>query len=165
MVRVLRGWMILAPVLVALAAVVPASGCARAELPLETFEQDSLSIRTADGKAHRFQVELARSPAQQAQGLMYRRTLAEDAGMLFLYETARPAVMWMKNTLIPLDMLFIARDGRIVSIVERTVPRSLETIVSDQSVSAVLEVRGGTVARLGIGLGDRVVHPAFGGGS
>ncbi len=135
-----------------------------AQFPLQTFERDELTIETADGARHRFEVELALSREQQAQGLMYRRSLAENAGMLFVYGKEWPVSMWMKNTLIPLDMLFIRRDGRIVRIAERTVPRSLETISSGQLVAAVLEVNGGTAARLGIRPGDRVLHPAFDGG-
>ncbi len=135
-----------------------------AQLPLQTFERDELTIETAEGARHRFEVELALSREQRAQGLMYRRSLAENAGMLFVYDKEWPVSMWMKNTLMPLDMLFIRRDGRIVRIAERTVPRSLETISSGQPVTAVLEIIGGTAARLGIQPGDRVLHPAFDGG-
>jgi uncharacterized membrane protein (UPF0127 family) len=129
---------------------------------LETFERDTVVIETAAGQRHRFTVELALDGAQQAQGLMFRRDLAPDAGMLFLYGRPREVSMWMKNTLIPLDMLFIADDGRIVEIAERTVPGSLQTIPSGRPVAAVLELNGGTAARLGITPGDRVRHAAFG---
>jgi uncharacterized membrane protein (UPF0127 family) len=81
--------------------------------------------------------------------------------MLFVYRPQRVVSMWMRNTLIPLDMLFIADDGRVVKIVERTMPLSLKTISSDRPVRAVLEVNGGTVARLGIMTGDRVLHDTF----
>lgn len=128
---------------------------------LETFERGSLTIETAAGETHAFTVELAHTPAQMAQGLMYRRALPRDAGMLFLYGRDIMATMWMKNTLIPLDMLFITREGRIANIAERTVPQSLRTISADRPVAAVLELNGGTAARLGIKEGDRVVHPAF----
>jgi len=144
-----------------LAAVVPAA----AQFKLQSFERDVLTIETADGRRHRLDVELAVTGQQRAQGLMYRRRLAEDAGMLFLYGGAGMLSMWMKNTPIPLDMLFIAPDGRIVDIAERTVPYSLETVASRFAASAVLEVNGGTVARLGIRPGDRVLHRAFGSGS
>ena len=96
---------------------------------------------------------------------MYRRSLADDAGMLFVYGSEGMVSMWMRNTFIPLDMLFIAGDGRIVRIAERTVPQSLETISSGRPVIGVLEVNGGTAARLGIQPGDRVLYRAFGGGS
>lgn len=143
-----------------LALALPAAAQGRADAGLVSFEPSPLSV-VSDSGTHRFIVELARSGRQHAQGLMYRRRMARDVGMLFIY--ARPAVrsMWMKNTLIPLDMLFIAADGRIVSIVQRTVPRSLETISSGVPVTGVLEVNGGTVSRLKISVGDRVVHPAF----
>lgn len=136
-----------------------------AQQSLATFTRDSLTVRTADGGEWAFDIELALSPEQQAQGLMYRRSLAPDAGMLFVYRPARPVTMWMKNTVIPLDMLFIAEDGEIVKIVERTVPFSLATISSDRRVRAVLEINGGTADRLGIRPGDRIVHPAFETGS
>lgn len=128
---------------------------------LQTFERDALTVETASGETHAFTVELARTPAQLAQGLMYRRTLPRDAGMLFLYGRDSVVTMWMKNTLIPLDMLFITRDGRIVHIAERAVPGSLRTISAGRPVAAVLELNGGTAARLGIREGDQVVHPAF----
>ena len=121
----------------------------------------SLVLHTADGTERALDVELAVSREQQAQGLMYRQSLAADAGMLFIYRPARPVSMWMKNTVIPLDMLFIAEDGEIVKIVERAVPFSLTTISSDGRVRAVLEINGGMINRLGIRPGDRLVHPAF----
>ncbi len=127
---------------------------------LATFERAPLSVVAKSG-THYFTVELARTPRQHSQGLMFRRRLARDAGMLFIYRIPAIHSMWMKNTLLPLDMLFIAGDGRIVRIAERTVPRSLETISSGVPVTGVLEVLGGTVSRLKIAVGDRVVHPAF----
>jgi uncharacterized membrane protein (UPF0127 family) len=115
-----------------------------------------LTIETSAGLSLVFRVELARTEAERAQGLMYREKLAPDAGMLFVYPTDRPVAFWMKNTLIPLDMLFIKRDGTILSIAERTVPLSEATIPSGGPVAAVLEVNGGTVSHLGIRPGDRV---------
>jgi uncharacterized membrane protein (UPF0127 family) len=127
----------------------------------QTYEKVPLEIKTASG-THRFSVELARTPDQQMQGLMYRRKLDPNAGMLFIYQEPVTARYWMKNTYIPLDMIFIAPDGRIASIAERTVPLSLATISSDGPVIAVLELNGGTVSRLGIKVGDRVVQAALG---
>ena len=127
---------------------------------LVTFEKSELTIDTASGK-HRFTVELAKTPRQMAQGLMYRRSLPADAGMLFEFRTPQIASFWMKNTLIPLDMVFIAADGRVVGIHERAVPLSEEPIVSSDPVLAVLELNGGTAARLGIVPGDRVEHAFF----
>ena len=92
---------------------------------------------------------------------MFRRKLAADAGMLFLYKSAEPASMWMKNTFIPLDLLYIDGTGQIVGFHQRAVPQSLEVITSKQPVRAVLEVNAGTAARLQIVVGDRVLHPAF----
>ncbi len=128
-----------------------------------TFERSELAIETAEGARHTFQVELATDFQQRAQGLMFRRALAPDAGMLFVYPRPRVISMWMKNTLIPLDMLFIAPDGRIVAVIERTVPFSLKSLSSGAPAIGVLEVNGGTAARLGLRPGDRVLHPAFGG--
>jgi uncharacterized membrane protein (UPF0127 family) len=139
---------------------VPA-GPARAQSSLVTFERGELEIETGDGTRHVFRIELATAPQQQSQGLMFRRSLAPDGGMLFVYPSERTISMWMRNTLIPLDMVFIAADGRIVKVAQRTVPMSLATISSGGPAKAVLEVNGGTAARLGLEPGDRVVHPAF----
>lgn len=125
------------------------------------FERGALIVETQKGKQHRFDVELAVTPAQQAQGLMYRQRMEPDAGMLFLYDRPQNVVMWMKNTLIPLDMIFIDAKGRITGIEERTVPFSTQTIESPGLASAVLELNAGTAERLGIRVGDRLVHPAF----
>ena len=120
-----------------------------------------LAIVAANGR-HEFKVEVVSTPDKMAQGLMYRKSLPEDAGMLFDYGRPQPASFWMKNTLIPLDMIFIGADGRIINIHERAVPLSLDPIPSAGPVRGVLEVNGGTAARLGIKPGDRVVHPIFG---
>ncbi len=135
------------------------SSGARAELA--TFTKSKLVISTAKGE-FAFDIELALTPAQMAQGLMYRRTLAADAGMLFDYGDPQPIAMWMKNTFIPLDMIFIAQDGKIVDFHERAVPMSLDTIESKVPAKAVMEVNAGTVARLGIQIGDTVHYASFG---
>jgi uncharacterized membrane protein (UPF0127 family) len=127
-----------------------------------TFETSRIVIAGETGR-HEFTVEMAVKPQQRAQGLMYRRKMAPDAGMLFDFgRGGGRASMWMKNTFIPLDMLFIRGDGEIESIAERTVPHSLETISSRGPVRGVLELNGGTAARLGIVPGDRVEHGMFG---
>jgi uncharacterized protein len=135
---------------------------------LDAQSQDNaaaiLSIVSTTGK-HTFNVELAETPAQQEQGLMFRRELAPDAGMLFDFKQPTMATMWMKNTLIPLDMLFVGEDGRIVNIHERAVPQSEAIIAAAAPVRAVIELNGGTAARLGIKPGDRVLFPIFGSGS
>ena len=116
----------------------------------------------AGGRIHAFRVELAATERERRLGLMFRRKLAPDAGMLFDYVRPRPVSMWMKNTYIPLDMLFIAADGRVVNVARRTVPHSLRSISSAGRVRAVLELNAGTADRLGIGPGALVRHRIFG---
>jgi uncharacterized membrane protein (UPF0127 family) len=138
-----------------------AASAASAQGNLETFAKDELVLALQDGARHTFAVELATTRAQKAQGLMFRPALAADAGMLFVYEHEGLRTMWMKNTEIPLDMLFIDRRGQIVHIVERTVPFSLETVSSDLPALAILELNAGTVSRLRVETGDRVLHDVF----
>ncbi|MBS9476516.1 DUF192 domain-containing protein [Ancylobacter radicis] len=121
---------------------------------------DPLTINTRTGPI-RFTVEMATTPAERSKGLMYRTELAPDAGMLFDFNVDQPVYMWMKNTYIPLDMLFIRSDGRIASITTDTVPLSTETISSGVSVRAVLELPAGTVRARGIAVGDMVEHRLF----
>lgn len=128
------------------------------------FPTDSLTIVAAPDERHTFTVEVARTEDQRAWGLMYRRELARDHGMLFVYPRVRRVAMWMKNTFISLDMLFIGPDGRIRRIHRDAEPESRASIRSGKPVKAVLEVRAGTAARLGLEPGDRVRHPVFGGG-
>jgi uncharacterized protein len=134
------------------------------KVQLQPFPKASLTIESASGK-HKFAVEVATTPAQMEQGLMFRRSMAPDSGMIFDFKTPSMATMWMKNTLIPLDMLFVDAQGRIVNIHERAVPESLDTIGAAAPVRAVVELNGGTVARLGIRPGDRVLFPIFGNAS
>jgi hypothetical protein len=102
---------------------------------------------------------VARNDAERAQGLMYRRELAADRGMLFDFEKVQPIGMWMKNTYIPLDMIFVRADGTIARIAAMTTPRSLDSVTSGEPVGAVLEIRGGRSAELGIKAGDKVIWP------
>ena len=127
---------------------------------LGAFPRDSLEI-AASGTLHRFQVEVARTPAQREQGLMFRKELPDGTGMLFVNGEERPVAMWMKNTLVPLDMLFLAADGTIVKIHAEAEPLSTRLIASDAPVKGILELPGGTSRKLGIVPGDRVLHPAF----
>jgi hypothetical protein len=120
---------------------------------------DVVSISTASGTEVRFVVEIARTPAERSRGLMHRDRLEADEGMLFVYEAEQPVTMWMRDTRIPLDMLFIGAEGTIVKIRERAVPYSEEVINSEKPVVAVLEVNGGTASRYGIRPGDRVMLP------
>ena len=107
-------------------------------------------------RVSRFCVEVARTDAEQAQGLMFRKALAPNAGMIFPMDPPRFASFWMKNTLIPLDIIFIRADGRIARIAARTTPRSLAPVTSGEPVAAVFEIAGGRAAQLGISAGDRV---------
>jgi uncharacterized protein len=128
---------------------------------LSRFPQSSLTIQSRQ-KAHQFQIWEADTPARKSQGLMFVRSLAPDRGMLFVNETPRRASMWMKNTYIPLDMLFIDAKGRIAEIRANTTPHSLEIVESRNAVLAVLELASGEAAKRGIQPGDRVLHHAFG---
>ena len=131
---------------------------------LARFPTGELTIESAGGR-HKFTVEVATTPAQLEQGLMFRRTLAPEAGMLFDFQHPSPVSMWMKNTFIPLDMLFIDAQGRIINIAERTVPGSLDPVGAAAPARAVLELNGGTASRLDIRPGDRVLFPIFGNAS
>lgn len=143
------------------AAAVPAwQPSATAEARRLDFGETVIEIET-DARTHRMRVQLATTPAQMARGLMYRRELAPWDGMLFDYRVPQPAQFWMKNTFIPLDILFVRADGRIESIGEG-VPESTAIVGSDGPVRAVLELKRGTAARLGIEPGDRVRHRIFG---
>jgi uncharacterized membrane protein (UPF0127 family) len=128
---------------------------------LETFATSELTIQTADGPRN-FNIEIALSDAQMEQGLMFRRSLAPDAGMLFDFKTPTNVTMWMKNTLIPLDMLFLDEHGRIFDIHERAVPLSTDIIAATGPARYVIELNGGTAERLGIKPGDRATSPYIG---
>nr|WP_255561710.1 DUF192 domain-containing protein [Pseudohoeflea sp. DP4N28-3] len=122
---------------------------------------EPLLIET-EGGAVSFKVELALDGASRAQGLMNRAEMPADQGMLFDFGTTRLVTMWMKNTLLPLDMIFITPDGRVAGIAADTVPHSEALISSPGPVRYVLEVNAGTAATKGIAVGDQVVHPAVG---
>ncbi|MEQ1889322.1 MAG: DUF192 domain-containing protein [Alphaproteobacteria bacterium] len=121
---------------------------------------EPLVVRTGNGDVT-FSVELANTPQTRTTGLMHRRQLDADAGMLFDFMKQAPVSMWMKDTLIPLDMVFIRSDGIISNVTERTVPGSLTPVDSTGPVRAVLELNGGTCARLGIRSGGQIIHPLF----
>lgn len=125
------------------------------------FPYSSLEIETRAGVRHKFSVEVAETPDQKSRGLMFRNEMAPDAGMLFLYRRDRVITMWMANTYLSLDMLFIEADGRIARVAENTIPLSRETISSRKRARAVLELNAGTARKLGIGVGDRVHHAHF----
>ncbi|MDQ3074723.1 MAG: DUF192 domain-containing protein [Pseudomonadota bacterium] len=123
------------------------------------LDQVPLTVTTTAGKTHRFTVEVARTEAQQAQGLMNRQSLAPDRGMIFPYAAPTEASFWMKNTLIPLDIIFVRTDGTIARIEANTAPLSLDPIVAGEPVGAVLELAGGRAAELGISAGAKVAWP------
>ncbi|MDE2582920.1 MAG: DUF192 domain-containing protein [Rhodospirillales bacterium] len=129
--------------------------------PQPVLPKEPLTIVTKDGKPHKFDVEVARTQEQQITGLMFRKHVPADGGMLFLWSQANVSRMWMKNTLVPLDMVFIRADGTIDSIAEDTVPHSLRIIASHGKVIATLELAGGTTRRLGITVGDKVEGAMF----
>jgi uncharacterized protein len=143
-----------------------AAGCGSAttatQAPLERspagLEQVPLTINSANGK-HRFTVEVARTAEEQAQGLMFRNSVPADRGMIFPYDPPVQVSFWMKNTLVPLDMVFIGPDGKIGRIAANTTPMSLDPVASIDPVSAVLEIAGGRAAELGIREGDKVDWP------
>jgi len=115
----------------------------------------------SDRGRSRFQVEIAVTPAEQARGLMFRKSLAPDRGMLFIYKRPQPVAYWMRNTLIPLDILYIRPDGRILSIVRNARPHDETPLPSGGLVLGVLEIAGGRAAQLGVLPGDRVLHRIF----
>lgn len=122
---------------------------------------DDIIILSRDGERHEFSVELAIDPEQQRQGLMYRKSMASDKGMLFIFPKSGERSFWMKNTLIPLDLLFIRGDGVIHHIHEMAKPKSLQSIKSNGATLAVLEISGGESKRQGINIGDRVLGERF----
>ena len=129
-------------------------------LDLSSFPKSDFTISSAAGP-QRFEVRLATTPRQQSQGLMFVRDLPASEGMLFVNHEPRPMSMWMKNTFIALDMLFIDARGRIVRIFQRTTPHSLDTLADPTPVKAVLELRGGECALRGIKVGDLAHHATF----
>jgi hypothetical protein len=124
------------------------------------LDRDWLTIEAEDGP-FQFEVEVARTPAERARGLMFRESLADGQGMLFDFGDPQRVAMWMRNTLIPLDILFIRSDGRISSIAREAQPLSDQVMESAEPVRAVLELPGGLTAERGIEPGDRIVHPLF----
>lgn len=130
-----------------------------------SVKEDSLHhlvIVSRDGKRHDFKIELALTRQEQAKGLMDRTEMAKDAGMLFFFRQEEERSFWMKNTLIPLDMIFIRKDGAIGKVHDSAKPQDLTSVKSDGPAMAVLELNGGTARKLGIVAGDMVHHAFFG---
>ena len=124
--------------------------------------EEPLCLEARSGAVHRYEVEVAATPHERSQGLMFRRELAPRTGMLFDFGRDEIARMWMKNTFIPLDMVFADRYGMVRRIVRHARPRSFDTISSRVPVRAVLEINGGEAERIGLAPGDRMRHPVFG---
>lgn len=128
---------------------------------LGSFPRSSIEIATPGGRIHRFDVWVAADDRRRMQGLMHVEDMPDNAGMLFIFRAPGPISMWMKNTVMSLDMLFIGPDGRVGNIVANTRPFSLDTINSGFNALGVLELKAGTASRLGIESGAVVIHPAF----
>lgn len=146
----------------------PAPNASSAQLPpdqedavVEYGGPEPLTIVSGEER-YNFMVEIANTPRSRTRGMMFRESVGEDAGMLFLYDQPRPASIWMKNTLIPLDIIYILPGGEIAKIAHNAVPGSLESLASGVPVLAVLELAGGRANALGLMPGDVVRHPAFG---
>ena len=128
--------------------------------PSQASDQ-KLEILTASG-THEFSVEVMRTEKELERGLMFRRYLPQNRGMLFDFGVERPIMMWMKNTYLPLDMIFINHSGKVVGLAEQAEPLSQKIIPSGAPAYGVLEVNAGTAAKIGLKIGDTVHHPIFG---
>ena len=148
----LKGWLV---------AILVIAGCAVASAPAGAASFQPLEIVTRNG-VQVFSVEMATTEEEKQTGLMYRKELADGKGMLFDFNPEQEVSMWMKNTYVSLDMIFIRADGRILRIAENTEPLSTKIISSRGPARAVLEVVAGTAQKYGIRPGDRVGHPLFG---
>lgn len=126
----------------------------------EEATTEPLSIVTATG-THSFSVEVMRTQPELEKGLMFRKSMPEDHGMLFDFKTEQSVMMWMKNTYIPLDMIFMAKTGKVVGIVANAKPMSEQILTVLTPTDAVLELNGGTAAKIGLEVGDLVRHPIF----
>lgn len=122
---------------------------------------EPLGIEIASGEIVRFDVEIADDPVNRERGMMFRESLADGAGMLFDFGEVRPVSIWMRNTLIPLDILYIRADGRIAKIIANAQPMSERQLWSDYPVLSVLEINGGAASAAGVAPGDQVLHPLF----
>ena len=154
-----RGSLRIALILIA-TGLLPGPVCHATPSADEGFPRSALEIRTTGGRQW-FNIRIADTPARQEMGLMFVTRLPADEGMLFPQQRPQIMAMWMKNTYIPLDMLFIDRRGRIVCLLANTKPQSLDILTCSKPVKAVLEIGGGEAAERGIRVGDRVIHATF----
>ena len=143
-------------------ATVPAAASPQQPEPLSAFPQSLLSVRTVAGSVVNFQIWSADTPDRREQGLMYVREMDEHAGMWFRFPSPERQAMWMKNTYLSLDLVFVNAEGRIDYIAARAVPLSLAIIASPRPVVGVLELNGGACERFGIHVGDLVLHASLG---
>ncbi len=135
--------------------------CANGEELKSGLPVEKLTVQEKDGKEVTFNVEIAAKPVDLHVGLMFRKEMPKDHGMLFEFPAAAEQSFWMKDTLIPLDMLFVAADGRIVNIHRNARPEDTTPIPSIEPVTGVIELNGGMADEAGIKIGDLVVHPFF----
>ncbi|MCF8496701.1 MAG: DUF192 domain-containing protein [Alphaproteobacteria bacterium] len=135
--------------------------CSRADEEEAYLPREQIVIHTASGQDLLFGAEMALQPWQQERGLMNRTSLPEDGGMLFVFGGERPVSFWMHDTLIPLDMLFVSKDGTITHIHHRAKPLDDSRITSPYPAKAVLEIKGGLAEQFGIREGDKIIHPVF----
>jgi hypothetical protein len=129
-------------------------------MPLSSFPKEPIAVETRSARRHTFQAWRAETPEEREQGLMFVKSMGADEAMIFVYEPAQYVVMWMKNTYLPLDMLFVDDHGCIITVKERAKPLTLDAIWSEGKVVLVVELNAGIVAERGIRTGDRVVRPA-----
>ena len=125
------------------------------------FPKSTLQIATPDARLHKIDVWVADTDARRMRGLMFVEHLADDAGMLFIYPYPQPIGIWMKNTPLSLDILFITAEGRVHRVAENATPQSTDTIPSNGVVLGVIELKAGSAARMKIAPGAQVIHPAF----
>jgi hypothetical protein len=147
--------------LAAAAFTLAAAGCAQAQPPAGAPKLETVEVQTAQG-VHRFQVEIADTEAEREYGLMNRDAMGADRGMLFEFPDSADRAFWMHDTRIPLDIVFIATDGRIVSIQKNAKPFDETPLPSYGHAQGVLEINGGLADKLGIKQGDLIRHPFFG---
>lgn len=146
---------------VALLLVAPLSACGNDEVDSHGLAVQDVVIETQSGESHKFTTELAITPEELSVGLMFRKDMDDDKGMLFFFGQERQARFWMKNTLIPLDMIFIKKDGSVFYIHENAQPHDLTGISPEGKAIAVLEINAGLSDKLGISVGDRIIHELF----
>lgn len=139
--------------------IMPLTACAKEDSA--TFKHDTITIETQAGPLYAIDVELALTKKQQAQGLMHRESLDSDKGMIFFFPKESIRSFWMKNTLIPLDMIFIDKTGKIVHIHSNARPLDETHITTPKPALAVLEINGGQSDKWNIKAGDKIIHPGF----